>query len=260
MVGIRKNCLILAVIASAVGACSDSTTATSAGNAVEFVPGRYRAEIIEIDSDCEPRLEDILAATKQPRAGIVHLEHENSGESGELFAWFRLVEPRVGGGFDLPTTVRCDEFNDQDSSCSLLPGRIPVDSSMVLWGIACYSQVVLVPPKLTIYQGESRGVFEAEVIHQWNDLGAYGCLPMETIPRNACTERFVIRYTLVRECPLNCNALGSGWNESRMDIFPDLDGTYLNMTLPEELYECVPIQTPSPMVGGECPEEFIVRR
>jgi hypothetical protein len=30
-------------------------------------------------------------------------------------------------------------------------------------------------------------------------------------------------------------------------------------TFPDELYQCVPFESPDPLLGGACPEEFIVR-
>lgn len=252
----QRTCLFLFSVASLFVSCGDPNS-TPGDKRVEFVPGRYRAEIIEIESDCEPPLEDIIAASNQPRAGIVELLWRGFEEPPVPTAEFALANPRLERNISLFTTTRCEE-----PSCSFLPGEKINDQSGVRFFLECNQPThSLIPgPEIEIFQGSSRGVFLAETIHPWTEplVSEPNCLPMETFPRKACTERFVTRYTLVRECPLNCTASGSGYGETTIDIFPELEGNYRDVTRPEELYECVPFETRDPLFGGECPEEFIV--
>ncbi len=242
--------------------CGDSNTTTPVERRVEFVPGRYRAEIIKIDSDCEPPLEHIIAATGQPSAGIVELVWQDIFEPPLPVAEFTLVDPRLESMPTLKTTTYCEEIPGQSRLfCTFLPGEKINELDGAGFYLGCnQAGDPITGPEFKIFQGSSRGVFEVETVHPWTEplVGSSACLPMETFPRTACTERFVTRYTLVRECPLNCTAKGSGYSERRIDIFRDIEGTYREVTRPEELYECVPFDSRRPLTGGECAEEFIV--
>lgn len=265
----QRICLFLLTIATVeMSACSDSNTTPVEKRLerIEFIPGRYHAEIIEIESDCEPALEEILAATDQPRAGIVELVWQEGGEPSVPVAGFLLANPRLDNFFWVPSifpSTHCDTTDQQNRPCSFFPDETISNGAPAYYSLGCYRPVgaVTPDPKIMIFQGFSPGVFEVEITHPWNDsmIVENACLPLETYPRKACTERFVTRYTLERECPLNCSALDSDRSVTTIDIFPDIEGNYVDFTLPEDLYQCVPFKPQFPLIGGECPEEFIVR-
>lgn len=246
-------------VAGLLFGCGDP--APTSDKRIEFVPGRYRAELIEIDSDCEPRLEDILAVTKQPAPGIVELLWRDIGNDPLPELRFSIADPRLASPLNFKTTTRCDRSDPDRPACLFLPGEQINETTGSGFSSLCTEPIlgVIPNPEVKIRQGPTRGVLEVEVTHPWTEplVSSNGCRVWETYPRTECTERIVLRYTLVRECPLNCTAIESGFDYVSMDIFPEREGYYRDFRRPEELYECVPFDTREPLIG-ECPEEYIV--
>jgi hypothetical protein len=251
----------LALVSLAVLGCSgsDSEEAVESEQAYTFVPGMYRSEIVEVESDCDPLLVELIESTGQPKNGIVQLIWQSLSKEGPQFL-FDLAMPRIDQDYWVrDITLGELETDGRAKDLTFFPGELILATPRASYGYSCAAGGGDAPTQdVRITQGSRSGEFMAEIETDYPDFRFSSCGASEALPRSACRERLVVRYELLRECPLNCTAIRSGEVVETHDVFPHVDGVYRDKLRPEELFQCVPAESSSPLTGGECPDSAIV--
>lgn len=203
--------------------------------------GLFSTEVTSIESDCDPHFERLVNETGFPGPLIIRADrHPDYPGVQQLRLIFDEIRADVGssGGW----------HTGPELSLWALPGEVFLDESTGLLP-NCDDQ-----RRVRLVQTPQASTYDLIVDAEYSDAVGSCMRYREAMPRQACSEQYVIRLELVQECPGYC--IGSAEDDRvSYDLLPSVYGETSYHVVQPDTFVCEPDPRVDPPL---CPAEFMV--